>query len=716
MGYSCVRQTDETDCGAACIATICKHYKKELPLSYIRELSKTDKHGTNMLGLKNAGQQLGFDCKGLKGSKEELLAAELTFPFIAHIVVDDILDHYVVIHNIDTDSITIADPAKGISSLSYDDFFSVWRGFVLTLVPNATFDKACIKVKPLWSYFKLVFHHKKTFSVIFVISTLMTLLSTGVTYFFQYLVDFAIPSAAISRLIYVSCAVIAVHLLLMGFTYCRNRLLALLTKQLNLSIITEYLTHLVSLPMEFFEKRTIGDIVSRFSDADNIRDAISSVSITVMLDAGLMCVGCIILASINFKLFVIALGFIILYGISVFIFNKPIKNITQQLRDHDTETTSHLIETVEGIEIIKAYNKDEQTLKHNLSLMEKLLNSSYAATMIITNEINISGTIISIAQIAILCIGGIGVISENLSIGELMTFYTMFSLFINPVRSLIDLQPTIQQASVSAQRLSDVLIVTCENDSGAQATTPFCFQQQICFDNISFQYGNRKPVLQGITFSIQKGQKIGVVGNSGSGKSTLIKLLLRFYDPASGQIRIDNTDISDIDHKQLRAKIGYVPQNTFLFRGTVLENLKYGLDVLTDDEVKERCKELNVESFIMSFPFGYETLLAEKGENLSSGQRQIITIIRALIGEKDIFILDEATSNLDTITERLINMVINNVCNNKTFIVIAHRLETVKNCDRLLVLKDGSIVGNDCHTKLLKENEYYQELWNKQTV
>lgn len=716
MKYSCIRQREETDCGAACLAAICKHYGKNLSLSYVRELCKTDKYGTNMLGLKNAGQQLGFDTKGLKGSRDDLLAANIKFPFIAHIVVNNVLDHYIVVYNIDSDKVTVADPARGILSLTYDAFFSSWKGFILTLEPNAAFHKDNKKAKPLWSYFRLIFHHKKVFAIIFIISILMTLLNAGATYFFQYLVDSAIPSSEISKLVIISCSVITIHFLLMGFTYFRNRLLALLTKRLNLSIIAEYLTHLVSLPMDFYEKRTIGDIVSRFSDADNIRDAISSISITIMLDVGLMCVGCVVLASINLHLFLIALLFIILYGVSVFLFNKPIKKITQKLREHDSETTSHLIETVEGMEIIKAHCKEEQTLKKNLSLMEKLLNSSFTATMIITNQANISGTIISIAQIVILCIGGIGVIHKNLSIGQLMTFYAMFSLFADPVRGLIDLQPTIQQASVSAQRLSDVLMVARENDNTAKATDPLHFEQHICFDNVSFQYGSRKPVLQGITFSIQKGKKIGIVGNSGSGKSTIVKLLLRFYDPVSGQIRIDDTDITDIDYKQLREQIGYVPQNAFLFRGTILENLKYGLDGLTDVEVKERCEKLNVESFILSFPFGYETLLTEKGENLSSGQRQIITIIRALIGKKDILILDEATSNLDTITERLINTVINDVCNDKTLIVIAHRLETVKNCDRLLVLKDGTIVGNDCHTKLLKENEYYQELWNKQTV
>lgn len=715
MSYTCIKQIDETDCGAACLSTICKHYGKELNLSYIRELAQVDKHGVNMLGLYKAAQKLGFSAKGMHGTKDELLTLESKTPFIAHVLINEILEHYIVVYEINEKKIVVADPARGIVTYSHKDFFDIWKGYILTLEPNENFKKEKSMQKPLLSYFKLIVQHKKMFLSVSITSLFITILSIYATYYFQFLIDDILPSSNIKKLIFISTTFIAVYLFILAFNYVRNRILALLTKRLNLSIMTDYIKHLINLPMSFYSKRTVGDIISRFSDADNIREALSSVTLTVMLDAVLMIIGGVVLFNNNIKLFLITCIIMLIYASSVALFNKPIKNVTQELREHDSETTANLIETVEGIEITKSYCSEQKSEEKNIFLINKLMHTSFRATMTFANQINISDTIVSIGQVLLLCVGGLDVISGRMSTGTLMTFYAMFSLFISPIKNIVDLQPTIQKASVSAQRLYDVLMIPKENDT-IKRTSDFKINQTIKFEDVSFQYGERKPVLKNLNFSIEQGEKVGIVGNSGSGKSTLIKLLLKFYSPTEGKIFIGDKDIDDIDYTDVRNRIAYVPQKVFLFRGTIMENLKYGSYNMTDDDIKNKCQKLDLEKFVLEFPFGYDTILTEKGDNLSGGQKQIISIIRALIADKDILLLDEATSNMDSVTEQVIDTTIKNVYSKKTVVVIAHRLSTIKKCDKIILLKDGEIIGIDNHTRLLNENEYYKKLWEKQTI
>jgi ATP-binding cassette subfamily B protein len=319
--------------------------------------------------------------------------------------------------------------------------------------------------------------------------------------------------------------------------------------------------------------------------------------------------------------------------------------------------------------------------------------------------------------IVILWVGGYNVITGELSIGQLITFNSLMAYFLDPVKNLINLQPQMQTAIVAADRLGEILDLEPERlFNEEKKLEPESLKGSIILKNVTFRYGTRKPVLVNINIHIKQGERIALVGESGSGKTTLSKLLLNLYSPESGDILINNNNIKDIKLEILREKIAYIPQETFLFSGSIIENLTLGLDDVTIEEVIEASKRAQVHEFINELPLRYETRLEENGTNLSGGQRQRLAIARAILKKPDILILDEATSNLDSITEGLIEKMVREFSENITTITIAHRLSTIKKCDMIYVLDKGRIIEKGNHEQLLKLDRHYAKLCKQQEV
>lgn len=714
MKYYCIKQHDMTDCGAACLATISKQYGLSFPISKIREIAGTDKQGTNAYGMVRAAEQLGFTAKGVKGDKEAFFS-EFPLPAIAHVVIDEKLLHYVVIHKISKKEIIVADPGKGIVKYKPEEFLKIWTGVLILLVPNTTFKKGNEKKGSLSRFFSLLLPQKKLLLNIFLASLIITVFGIGASFYFSFIMDEVVENTLANTLTIVSIGVIALYVFKAILEYFRNHLMLYLSQKLDIPLILGYYQHVLSLPMNFFDTRKIGEIVSRFMDASKIRDAISGATLTIMIDTLMAIIGGIVLYIQNHTLFFIAVILLVLYGIIVFSYNKPIRKINEKIMEENSQVTSYLVESLNGIETVKAFNCERKTQYKTENLFIKFLKSTFHSGFLSNGQQTITSAIAAIGSTVILWVGTISVLEGNMTIGQLITFNALLAYFLDPVKNLIDLQPTVQTAIVAADRLSEILELSSEKDENEEnRLKDISLKQPISISNLDFRYGTRQLVLKEINMLIKPGEKIALVGESGSGKTTLVKLLMRFYDWEQGEICFGNYNAKDINLRVLREKVAYISQDIFLFSGTIRENLALGNEEASFEEIIEACKLSKANEFIEKLPMRYETMLEENGANLSGGQKQRIAIARALLKKPDILIMDEATSNLDSVTEKAIERTINDLPNSITTIIIAHRLSTIMRCDKIYVLQDGSIVEEGSHNDLMRKQEIYYNLWKEQ--
>ncbi len=727
MKYYCVRQHDMTDCGAACLATISKQNGYKISISKIREIAGTDKQGTNAYGVIQAAEQLGFSAKGVKG-KAEAFFSEFPLPCIAHVIVDGGLMHYVVIHKITKKQVIIADPGRGIVKLTPEEFFGQikeegkppkyqWTGILILLVKKETFQKRDETQGIFERFLHLLLPQKRLLTHIFVASLLYTVLGILAAFYFQELVDSVLPDGLRRTMFTLSVGVILLNIFRVLLSAIRSHLLLYLSQKLDIALLLGYYRHVLALPMSFFGTRKVGEIISRFTDASKVRDAISGATLTIMIDTLMAVAGGIILYMQNATMFGISFLIVVLYGVIVITFNKKYKKLNERQMEDNAQLTSYLVESLNGIQTVKAYNAERKANQETEKKFVKLLRSIFDLCLLGNIQASLKTAVELIGGVVILWVGGVNVINGNLTMGQLITYNSLLVYFLDPVKNLINLQPQMQTAVVAAERLGEILDLDAEKSENEQKKMrPESLSGDIEFKEVDFRYGTRRLVLENINLHIKKGEKVAFVGESGSGKTTLSKLLLHLYQPEKGAILVNHNHIEDIQIEMLREKIAYIPQETFLFSGSILENLTLGMDDVTMDEVIEAAKKARAHDFINELPLRYETRLEENGSNLSGGQRQRLAIARAMLKKPDILILDEATSNLDAITERALDTTIREFCKDMTTIFIAHRLSTIKNCDRIYVMEKGKIIESGTHKELQNMGGKYAELVRQQSL
>lgn len=709
----CILQNDETDCGPACLAAIFGKYGLKVSIAKIRDIAGTDRQGTSACGLVKVIEHYGFEQKVVEADKNAL-TQKLPLPAIAHVVIDNTLLHYVVITKIKDNTVVVSDPAKGSVRYKKEDFLKIWTNVLILIAPTKESQKGNKKESTLSSFFRLLISQKWLLLRIFILSMILTSIGIITSFYYQVLMDNIVPSLSIEMLNYVSAITLSLFLVQICLNFFRGLLIVKLEQNIDIPIMLGYYNHALILPMKFYSMRDTGEIISRFNDASSIRDIVSEASLTIMMDTIMAVVGAVVLFNSNRLLFLISVVMLILYGIIVFVYNKPIKKINRKIMEMNSKVTSQFVETINGIETIKAFNQEDNEKEKTDKLYKKFLKKVFNGGVLSLSQQTITMFVAVVGELVILWVGVAYVIKGELTLGELITFNALLGYFIEPIKNLINLQPSIQTAVVAVDRLGEILDITPEYNYEHEQLNDKIRFDKISISNLDFRYGTRELVLKDINLEICRGEKIAFVGESGSGKTTLANLLVRLYEQEKGSIKLDSIDIREFSIKQIRDNISYISQNTFLFSGTIRENLLFGNSDVSDDDISQVCKICELEEYINSLPLKFNTRIEENGKNLSGGQKQRLAIARALLKKPEILIMDEATSNLDYITERSIEKTINNFSKNMTTIIIAHRLSTIKDCDKIFVLRNAQIVETGNHRDLLNQRGYYYQLWNGQ--
>ena len=475
-----------------------------------------------------------------------------------------------------------------------------------------------------------------------------------------------------------------------------------------------YFEHIYKLPMKFFASRKTGDITTRFSDAFTIKDIFTNIALSLIMDISMALITGVILFQMNPKLFAIIVMMTIISIVLVFIFKQPYKKINEEQMQQSSILNSEIIEGLRAVETIKGNANEDIELESIEREYIKSLRISYKEGMLSNVQGTISSVISGAGNLVMLYVGIMQVINNSLTLGSYMAFMTLAGYFMDPIGNLVSLQLSIQEANISMKRLSEIMDYEREQQSERQYQEITQIDGDIKLNHVTFGYGNRKPALDDVSFTIEKGQKVALVGASGSGKSTIAKLLLKYYEPQSGDITIDGMDISEYRNDDIRRAVSYVPQNIELFSKSIYDNIRVTRQSATLDEVREAAKAADAHEFIKRLPMQYYTYLEEAGNGLSGGEKQRIALARAFLKENQFYIMDESTSNLDFATENIIFDMIYNKFRKKTMLIIAHRLATVKNCDKIIVMDKGKIVEQGTHKKLLEKKGQYYRLWEMQ--
>jgi ATP-binding cassette, subfamily C, bacteriocin exporter len=710
-----IKQHDIKDCGAACLVSIGNHYKVNLPIARVRQFANTDKRGTNVLGVIEGAEKMGFTAKGVKGGLDAI--DKIPLPAIAHVVVQQQLHHYVVIYSVTKDKIEVMDPAYGkMESYSFEDFQKIWSGVLILFAPNDDLTHTNEKVSPSRRFWNLVQPHKTILIQSLVGAIVFTVLGLAMSIYIQKITDYVLVEGNKKLLNLLSISMIGI-ILLQAYIGSKKSIFVMKTGQLiDAKLILGYYKHLLHLPQRFFDTMQIGEITSRINDAVKIRSFINEVAIDMIVNVFIVIFSFTLMFTYYWKLALVILLVIPFYGLIYFLFNKFNKKVERKIMENAAELETQLVESVTHIRTVKEFGIEEFSNLKTENRFVKLLFTTYKSGM---NSV-FAGTstqfLASIFTVVLMWIGSGYVIDRDITPGELFSFYALIGYFTSPVASLIGMNKTAQNALIAADRLFEIMDLERE-----ETENKIELQKEnlgdIVFENVSFRYGSRTEVFKDFNAVFKKNETTAIVGESGCGKTTLISLLQNLYPIKEGKIYIGDYDLQFIHYQSLRNCVGVIPQQLNLFSGNIIENIALGDSFPNIQLVLDLSKQLGITEFVEKLPNGFETQIGENGAMLSGGQKQRIAIARALYKNPEILLMDEATSSLDTHSENIVKNTIDDFkTKGKTVIIIAHRLSTIANADQILVMENGTIVESGNHKELLSQKGKYFELWNKQSL
>lgn len=729
--FPLVKQYDKMDCGPACLRMIAKFYGKNYTLQELRDKCHITRMGVSFLGMSLAAEQIGFRTRGFK-IPYDIFKQEITFPCILHWN----QNHFVVCYGItkkDKQKFKIADPAYDLVTYSEEDFKKYWLsskldgeqiGTVLTLEPTPAFyeyddipsKKDQNKVKGISYFFKYLIPYKKEFLLIIICLIINSLLQLVFPLLSQSLVDVGIGTSNLNFIELILIAQLVLFVSRLSVSFIQSWIALQVNSRINISLISDFLAKLMRLPLSFFDSKMIGDIMQRIGDHSRIQSFLTGTSINTLFSIWNFIVFGGIMAYYSLTIFLIFIFGNSLYVLWILSFLKKRKDLDYKRFTQASNEQSNIVQLITGIDEIKLNNCENQKRWKWEQIQLKLFNISLKGLSLGQWQEAGGGFFTQTTSFIITFMVAKDVVSGTLTLGMMMAISYILGQLSGPVNQLISLIQAMQDAKISLERLGEIHQKKDEDQNESLAINELSGNMDITIENVSFSYTGleRNFVLKNVSCNIPKNKVTAIVGASGSGKTTLLKLLLGFYEPTEGKIKVGKHQLKTINPHLWRERTGAVMQDGFIFSDSIVENIAVEVEDVDYDMLEKATKIANLQDFIESLPLGYNTKIGMEGIGVSQGQKQRIQIARALYKNSDYLFLDEATNALDSTNERIILENLNALYEGKTVIIIAHRLSTVQNADNIIVLENGKIIEEGPHSELVaKQGAYYKLVKNQ---
>lgn len=710
-------QMDSQDCGPASLKIIAKHFGKFYSLQFLRDQCGITKEGVSLLDLSTGAESIGLRTLAIKCTIDDVVNS---IPFPAIIFWKE--NHFVVVYHADKKYVWVSDPAKGHVKYSHEEFRKGWYqkgeslGVLLAVEPTAGFKDSKAEKEQrrdsFLSFLKYFTPYKRNFWLIFVIMLVVTALQGILPFISKAVIDVGIKTSDMNFINMVLIGNISILLSVMIFNVLRDWILLHITARVNISLISDYLIKLMKLPVTFFENKLLGDILQRAQDHERIRNFVMNNSLALVFSTLTFVVFSIILLIYNAVIFYIFISGSILYAGWVLLFLNIRKKLDWEYFELLSQNQSYWVETVSAIQDIKVYNYE----KHRRWKWEEIQARLYYVNkrvLAITNAQNLGAQFIeSIKNMGIVFFCATAVIKGEITFGVMISTQFIIGMLNGPLVQFINFIVSAQYAKISFLRINEIRQLEDEEELlSVGSTTILPENKSLILDNVNFQYTVNSPlVLHNIYLHIPENKVTAIVGGSGCGKSTLLKLLVRLYKPSYGDIKMDKMNVNAINLRQWRSMCGVVMQDGKIFSDTILNNIVLDDEHIDYEQLRKVCRIAQIEDEINAMPKGFETNIGENGRGLSGGQKQRLLIARALYRNPQYLFLDEATNALDTINEKKIVEALNNAFLQRTVIVVAHRLSTIRNADQIVVLDKGYIVEVGNHNTLMKKKGHYFEM------
>jgi len=718
-------QPDSKDCGPSCLKIIAKYHGKALSLPELRDLSETTRQGSSLMALSDTAEKIGFRTLGVKLSMTTLVDANL--PCILHWN----NDHYVVLYKIKKKRFYISDPAHGLIDYSEAEFLNLWigknanreedEGIALLVEPTPKLknykaaeedDKLAFGFTYLFQY---VFAYKK-FLVQLVIGLFAgSLLQLVVPFLTQSVIDVGIKNQDIDFVYLILFAQVALFLGRSTIEIIRSWILLHLSTRINISIISDFFIKLMNLPIAFFDNKMTGDIMQRIHDHKRIEQILTTSSLNVIFSMMTFIVFSFVLMYYSTTIFLIFLTGSVIYFGWILLFMKKRKELDYKRFSQVSSEQSKVIELINGMQEIKLHNAEKQKRWNWEHVQARLFNISIKNLALEQYQSVGSSLINELKNIFITIISATLVVTGDITLGMMLAISYIVGQLNAPISQFINFIRELQDARISLERLGEIHNKKDEEEIDAESIRTINPEKAIYLKKVAFRYtGGFENVLIDLSLTIPANKITAIVGTSGSGKTTLMKLLLKFYQPQQGSIAIGDDDLNKVANKTWRQHCGVVMQEGYIFNDTIAGNIAIGEDHIDMDKLFHAVEVANIKEHIESLPLRYNTKIGMEGTGLSTGQKQRLWIARAVYKNPDFLFFDEATSALDSNNEKTIMENLNRFFENKTVVVIAHRLSTVKNADQIVVLDKGRIIEKGTHKELVAKRSNYYELVKNQ--